>query len=100
MQNGCINMQDDFLWRSPRVSGAVKVNNNRLLEEENLAFIWCGVVGAAVVDDDIVELLSLNHNHDRRRSCCRAPERCWDHRVADVEEIIGLEYELPHLGAS
>jgi hypothetical protein len=29
------------------VSGAAKVNNNRLLEEENLAFIGCGVVGAA-----------------------------------------------------
>jgi hypothetical protein len=40
-------MQDDFSWRSPRVSGAAKVNNNRLLEEENLAFIGCGVVGAA-----------------------------------------------------
>jgi hypothetical protein len=40
-------MQDDFSWRSPRVSGAAKVNNNRLLEEENLAFIGCGMVGAA-----------------------------------------------------
>jgi hypothetical protein len=40
------------------VSGAAKVNDNRLLEEENLAFIRCGVVGAAVVDDDVVELLS------------------------------------------
>jgi hypothetical protein len=40
-------MQDDFSWRSPRVSGAAKVNNNRFLEEENLAFIGCGVVGAA-----------------------------------------------------
>jgi hypothetical protein len=29
------------------VSGAVKVNNDQLLEEENLAFIGCGVVGAA-----------------------------------------------------
>jgi hypothetical protein len=51
-------MQDDFSWWSPRVSGAVKVNNNRLLEEENLAFVGCGVVDAAVVDDDVVELLS------------------------------------------
>jgi hypothetical protein len=34
-----------------------KVNDNRLLEEENLAFVGCGVVGAAVVDDDVVELL-------------------------------------------
>jgi hypothetical protein len=33
-------------------------NNNRFLEEENLAFVRCGVVGAAVVDDDVVELLS------------------------------------------
>jgi hypothetical protein len=33
------DMQDDFSWRSPQVSGAAKVNNNRLLEEENLAFI-------------------------------------------------------------
>jgi hypothetical protein len=40
------------------VSGAVKVNNNRFLKEENLAFIGCGVVGAAIVDDDAVELLS------------------------------------------
>jgi hypothetical protein len=40
------------------VSGAVKVNDNRFLEEENLAFVGCGVVGAAIVDDDIVELLS------------------------------------------
>jgi hypothetical protein len=30
---------------------AAKVNNNRLLKEENLAFIGCAVVGAAVVDD-------------------------------------------------
>jgi hypothetical protein len=29
------------------VSGVAKVNNNRLLEEENLAFIGCGVVDAA-----------------------------------------------------
>jgi hypothetical protein len=35
----------------------VKVNNNRLLEEENLAFIGCGEVGATVDDDDVDELL-------------------------------------------
>jgi hypothetical protein len=29
------------------VSGAAKVNDNRFLEEENLAFIEYGVVGAA-----------------------------------------------------
>jgi hypothetical protein len=40
------------------VSGSAKVNKNRYLEEENLAFIRCGVVGPAVVDDDVVELLS------------------------------------------
>jgi hypothetical protein len=51
-------MQDDFSWQSPRVSVAAKVNINQLLVEENLAFIGCGVVGAAVVDDDVVELLS------------------------------------------
>jgi hypothetical protein len=53
------DMQNDFSRRSPRVSGAVKVNNNRILVEENLAFIGCGVVGAAVVDDvEVGELLS------------------------------------------
>jgi hypothetical protein len=36
-----------FHGGAPRVSGAAKVNNNRLLEEENLAFIGCGVVGVA-----------------------------------------------------
>jgi hypothetical protein len=40
------------------VSIAAKVNDNQLLEEENLAFIGCTVVGAAVVDDGVVELLS------------------------------------------
>jgi hypothetical protein len=40
------------------VSVAAKVNNNRFLEEENLAFIECAAVGAAVVDDNVVELLS------------------------------------------
>jgi hypothetical protein len=39
------------------VSGEAKVNNNRLLKEENLAYIGCDVVGATVVDDDIVESL-------------------------------------------
>jgi hypothetical protein len=29
------------------VSVAAKVNDNQLLEEENLAFIGCGIVGAA-----------------------------------------------------
>jgi hypothetical protein len=33
------DMQDNFAWRSLRVSGAAKVNNNRLLEEEKLAFL-------------------------------------------------------------
>jgi hypothetical protein len=51
-------MQDDCSRRIPRVSGAAKVNDNRLLEEEKLAFIGCSVVGAAIVDDDVVELLS------------------------------------------
>jgi hypothetical protein len=41
------------------VSVAAKVNNNQLLVEENLAFIGCGAVGAAVVDDvEVGELLS------------------------------------------
>jgi hypothetical protein len=40
------------------VSGTTKVNNNRLLEEENLAFIGCAIIDAAIVDDDVVELLS------------------------------------------
>jgi hypothetical protein len=53
------DMQDDFPWRSPRVSSVAKVNNNRFLEEENLAFIGCGMVGVAVVDDvEVGELLS------------------------------------------
>jgi hypothetical protein len=50
-------MQDDFSWPSPQVSGAAKLNNNRLLEEENLAFIECGVVGGVEVVE-VVELLS------------------------------------------
>jgi hypothetical protein len=28
------------------------------LEEENLAFIRCAAIGAVIVDDDVVELLS------------------------------------------
>jgi hypothetical protein len=40
------------------VLGVAKVNDNQLLVEENLAFIECAAVGAAVVDDDVVELLS------------------------------------------
>jgi hypothetical protein len=52
-------MQDDFSWRSPRGSGAAKVNDNRFLKEENLAFIGCGVVVAVGVDDvEVGELLS------------------------------------------
>jgi hypothetical protein len=50
-------MQDDFSWRSPRVSVVAKVNDNWRLEEENLAFIECAIVGAAEVDDDVIELL-------------------------------------------
>jgi hypothetical protein len=40
------------------VSGTAKVNDNRFLEEENLAFIRCDIDGTAVVDDDVVKLLS------------------------------------------
>jgi hypothetical protein len=47
-----------FHGGAPECRVWAKVNNNRLLEEENLAFIGCGIVGAAVVDDDVVELLS------------------------------------------
>jgi hypothetical protein len=36
----------------------VKVNNNRLLVEENLAFIECSVDAAVVEDVEIGELLS------------------------------------------
>jgi hypothetical protein len=42
---------------SPSV-GCGESKNNRLLEEKNLAFIGRGVIGAAVVDDNVVELLS------------------------------------------
>jgi hypothetical protein len=52
------DMQDDFHSGAPECRVWRKVNKNRLLEEENLAFVGCVVVGAAVVDDDIVELLS------------------------------------------
>jgi hypothetical protein len=41
----------------PRVSGVAKVNNNRLLVEENLAFIGCSA-NAVEVDADVVKLLS------------------------------------------
>jgi hypothetical protein len=34
------------------------------------------------------------------RSCCRAPERCWDRRVADVDKIADLERDFPHSGMS
>jgi hypothetical protein len=38
---------------------AVKVNDNRFLEDENLAFVGCAAVDAAVVDDvEVGELLS------------------------------------------
>jgi hypothetical protein len=43
---------------APKRGVRQKVNNNRLLEEENLAFVGCAVVGEAVVNDDVVELLS------------------------------------------
>jgi hypothetical protein len=51
-------MQDDFSWRSPRVSGVAKVNNNRPLEDKNLAFIGCDVSAAMVDDVEVNELLS------------------------------------------
>jgi hypothetical protein len=51
-------MQDDILWRSPQVSCTAKVNINRLLEEENLAFIGCDMVVAVVDDAEVGELLS------------------------------------------
>jgi hypothetical protein len=47
-----------FYGGAPECRVRRKVKNNRILEKENLAFIGCGVVGAAVVDDDVVELLS------------------------------------------
>jgi hypothetical protein len=40
-------MLDDFHGGAPDCRVRQKVNKNRLLEEENLAFIGCGVVGAA-----------------------------------------------------
>jgi hypothetical protein len=46
-----------FHGGAPEFRVRQKVNDNRFLEEENLAFIGCGVVGTTVVDDDIVELL-------------------------------------------
>jgi hypothetical protein len=48
-----------FYGGAPQVSVAAKVNDNRFLEEENLAFIECTVVDAIVVDDvEVDELLS------------------------------------------
>jgi hypothetical protein len=54
-----VNYTPTVLWHysTPR-HHAAKVNDNRFLKEEDLAFIGCGMVGAAVVDDDVVELLS------------------------------------------
>jgi hypothetical protein len=43
---------------APECRVSQKVNDNRFLEEENLTFIWYGVVGAAEVDADVVKLLS------------------------------------------
>jgi hypothetical protein len=40
------------------VLGAVKVNNNRLLEDENLAFIECALVVDDVEVVEVDELLS------------------------------------------
>jgi hypothetical protein len=40
------------------VLGATKLNNNRLLGSGELSFYRCAAVGATVVDDDVVELLS------------------------------------------
>jgi hypothetical protein len=49
-----------FHGGAPEYKVRRKVNNNRLVEEKNLAFIGCAAVGAAVVkvDVDVVELLS------------------------------------------
>jgi hypothetical protein len=82
------------------VLGAAK-GKKSTLGRGKLSFYRCGVVGAVAVDDvDVGELLSYNHNHDRRRSCCRAPERNWNCRVANVDEIAGLEGDFPHSRAS
>ena len=43
-------MQGEFARRSPRVSGAAKVNNNRLWVEEHLAFNECGGRSRALAD--------------------------------------------------
>jgi hypothetical protein len=52
-----------FYGGAPKCRVRQKVNKNRLLEEENLAFIGCGMVSPAIVDDvEVVESLS---------SCCR-----------------------------
>jgi hypothetical protein len=47
-----------FFGEAPEYQLWQKVKNNLFLKEENLAFVGCAVVGAAVVDDDVVELLS------------------------------------------
>jgi hypothetical protein len=60
-----------------------KVNNNQLLEEENLAFIGCGVE-AAVVDDDVVVEVDAA---DRSR-------RCRGRRVIVVESQPRSEVKL------
>jgi hypothetical protein len=75
-------MYGKFAWRSPRVSSAAKVNNNRFLVEENLAFIGYGVDAAVVEDVEVGELMLQNHIHDPRQSCCRDPEHCWNRRIA------------------
>jgi hypothetical protein len=43
---------------APSVSDVAKVNNNRILVEESLAFIGCGVEAAVVEDVEVGELLS------------------------------------------
>jgi hypothetical protein len=73
-----------------------KVNINRLLIEEKLSFIEYGAVGMM----DVVEL-DAEGVSTTASARWRALEPCWDHRiackcVADVDEIAGLECELPH----
>jgi hypothetical protein len=83
------------------VSGVAKLNNNQILERGELSFYWVHrrrrgrsrrCRGSRVV---VVESQPRSET-----SCCRAPERCWDRRVADVDEIAGLEGDFPHFGAS
>jgi hypothetical protein len=48
-----------FYGEAPECRVRQNVNKNQLREEENLASIGCGMVGAAVVDDvEVSELLS------------------------------------------